>query len=200
MAGTVPSFVGSQPPIQFIFQSSQNHIANPDLGFSVPAIQDPNTNLTLWESGAIIEYLIDQYDTGNIISHSTFPEKYHAKQWLHFQMSGQGPYFGQAAWFSHFHPEKVPSAITRYRNEIKRVTMVLDKVLGDREYLVGDKCTYADLAFVTWYDAAPYCFADEEVDLAKEFPNYGAWMGRLLARPSVQRMLENKKKAKAEGR
>ncbi len=147
-----------------------------------------------------MEYLIDQYDTDNTISHSTFPEKYHAKQWLHFQMSGQGPYFGQAAWFTHFHPEKVPSAVTRYRNEIKRVTMVLDKVLADREYLVGDKCTYADLAFVPWYIAVPYAFAGEEVDLAKEFPNYGAWMSRLLARTSVQRVEENKKKAKAEGR
>lgn len=28
--------------------------------FSVPAIEDPNTGIVLWESGAIIEYLIDQ--------------------------------------------------------------------------------------------------------------------------------------------
>jgi glutathione S-transferase len=29
----------------------------------VPAITDPNTGITLWESGAIIEYLIETYDT-----------------------------------------------------------------------------------------------------------------------------------------
>lgn len=29
----------------------------------MPAIYDPNTDLTLWESGAIIEYLIEKYDT-----------------------------------------------------------------------------------------------------------------------------------------
>ena len=28
----------------------------------VPAIHDPNTDLTLWESGAIVSYLIEQYD------------------------------------------------------------------------------------------------------------------------------------------
>ena len=29
----------------------------------LPAIQDPNTNITFWESGAIIENLIERYDT-----------------------------------------------------------------------------------------------------------------------------------------
>src|ERR1700712_3125914 len=28
----------------------------------LPSIQDPNTGLTLWESGAILEYLIETYD------------------------------------------------------------------------------------------------------------------------------------------
>lgn len=60
-----------------------------------PALSDPNTGLTLWESGAIIEYLVETYDTQHTISFSTSPEKYHLKQWLHFQTSGQGPYFGQ---------------------------------------------------------------------------------------------------------
>jgi glutathione S-transferase len=54
-------------------------------------------------------------------------------------MSGQGPYFGQAAWFTHFHHEKLESARERYLEQIKRVLYVLDKHLKDKEYLVGDK-------------------------------------------------------------
>lgn len=73
----------------------------------VPAIHDPNTDLTLWESGAIVEYLIERYDTKQKLS---FPagsaESYHAKQWLFFQTSGQGPYYGQAAWFIKYHGKK----------------------------------------------------------------------------------------------
>ena len=60
------------------------------------------------------------------------------------------PYFGQAIWFIRFHSEQVPSAIERYRNEIKRVLGVLESVLATREYLVGGKATAADFAFLTY--------------------------------------------------
>ena len=65
------------------------------------------------------------------------------------------PYFGQSAWFQHFHSEKVPSAVERYNNEIKRVLGVLDSVLSKQKYLVGDKVTIADLSFVPWNSAVP---------------------------------------------
>lgn len=63
----------------------------------LPSIQDSNKGITIWESGAIIEYLIAEYDKDRKLS---FPagstEDYHCKQWLYFQVSGQGPYYGQA--------------------------------------------------------------------------------------------------------
>jgi len=65
----------------------------------VPALEDPNTGFTLWESGAIIEYLLETYDAKNSLSYAGGKEKWQSKCWMHFQMSGQGPYFGQRAWF-----------------------------------------------------------------------------------------------------
>jgi len=63
----------------------------------LPSIYDPNKDLTLWESGAIIEYLISEYDReGKITYPSGSNEDYLCKQWLYFQASGQGPYYGQA--------------------------------------------------------------------------------------------------------
>lgn len=56
-------------------------------------------------------------------------------------MSGQGPYFGQAAWFAMWHPEKLPSAIERYRKEVLRVVGVLNSHLEGKEFVVGDKLT-----------------------------------------------------------
>jgi glutathione S-transferase len=59
----------------------------------MPAIYDPNTDLTLWESGAIIEYLIEVYDKDHKMSFAPGSnDSFLAKQWLFFQVSGQGPY------------------------------------------------------------------------------------------------------------
>ena len=63
----------------------------------VPTVVDPNTGMTLWESGAIIEYLVDQYDKENKFSFCQDPERYYFKQWLFFQTTGHGPYIGQLA-------------------------------------------------------------------------------------------------------
>ncbi|RYP53628.1 hypothetical protein DL768_001408 [Monosporascus sp. mg162] len=161
----------------------------------IPAIEDPNTGLTLWESGAIIEYLIEQYDKDHKISYAEAPETYLAKQWLFFQVSGQGPYYGQAVWFSRHHPEKLPSAIKRYVDEIHRVTGVLEKALEKGDWLVGDKCTYADLSFLGWQRVAPM-FAGE--DIYEKFPKVGAWMKRMESRPAVRKVLKDQEAAIAE--
>ncbi|KAM0441259.1 hypothetical protein ACHAPT_000566 [Fusarium lateritium] len=160
----------------------------------LPTIEDPNTGLTLWESGAIVNYLIQQYDQDQKISYTDFQQKHEIQQWLFFQVSGQAPYYGQASWFTKFHPEKVQSAIDRYVKEIHRVNGVLERALGDKEWLVGDKCTYADLSFVAWQRWAPR-FGGQ--DIYDKFPTVGAWMKRMEARPTVQKIYEDQDKAVA---
>jgi glutathione S-transferase len=68
-------------------------------------MEDPNTGFKLFESGAIIEYLIKYYDKDAKFHYTKDPEALLTQSWLHFQMSGQGPYFGQLAWFAMFHQE-----------------------------------------------------------------------------------------------
>lgn len=63
-------------------------------------------------------------------------------------MHSVSPYFGQAVWFSKFHPEKIPSAVERYQKEIIRVFGVLESVLSKQEWLVGGKMTIADISFI----------------------------------------------------
>ncbi|KAJ5585801.1 hypothetical protein VI817_008873 [Penicillium citrinum] len=152
----------------------------------VPAIEDPNTGITIWESGAILEYLVETYDKERTISFEPGSKDYFlAKQWLHFQVSGQGPYFGQAVWFTKFHPEKIESAKERYYNEIRRVSSVLDRVLKDKEYLAGDKWSYADLAFIPWY-----LLVDMLGISLSEYPHLEAWLNRQKAKPAVAKALE----------
>ena len=102
------------------------------------------------ESDAILLYLADKYDTERKLSVGDGEEKFQQLQWLFFQASGQGPYYGQAAWFSFFHSEKIPSAVDRYKKEIVRVLSVLESVLSKQEWLVGGKFTIADLSFITY--------------------------------------------------
>ena len=92
---------------------------------------------------------MEKYDPQHKISASTEGDKYHQLQWMFFQASGQGPYYGQAAWFTYYHPEKIASCQVRYKNEIKRVLGVLEGVLAKQEWLVADKCTVVDLSFIT---------------------------------------------------
>ncbi|KAG9982460.1 glutathione S-transferase, partial [Aureobasidium melanogenum] len=122
------------------------------------------------------------------------PEKYLLKQWLHFQVSGQGPYFGQRVWFNIYHETKIDSAVERYSKEIKRVLTVLDKHLKQQgtEYLVGDKYTYADLSFIPWQMLLPFIFGEQSdafhAEIEKELPHYWAWWQRISNRPATQEM------------
>ncbi|KAI0521185.1 glutathione S-transferase [Xylaria bambusicola] len=154
---------------------------------SVPAIVDPNTNVTLWESGAIITYIIEQYDKDMTLAYSNerLGDKHALNQWLHFQMSLQGPFFHQAGWFNFLHPEKIPS----------RQLAVLDGVLEGREWLVGEKITYADLAFVPWNDILHQCIPMPEEDRFINFPNVKAWHERMTSRPSWQKLGQARKEA-----
>lgn len=56
----------------------------------LPTIKDPNnSDLILWESGAIVEYIVDTYDKDNKLTLPGNADQWHLKQYLHFQMSGQ---------------------------------------------------------------------------------------------------------------
>ncbi len=86
------------PPAGFDILTTPEFLAVTQNG-RFPVIKDPNNkDMVLWESGAIMEYLVEQYDKEHKIS---FPpgsrEAYLAKQWLFFQVSGQGPYYGQVS-------------------------------------------------------------------------------------------------------
>jgi glutathione S-transferase len=164
----------------------------------LPAITDPNSDITLWETGAIVEYLVEKYDTDHKISFAPgTKESWQAKQWLYFQASGQGPYYGQAAWFTTYHPEKVQSAIDRYVAEIGRVTGVLEAHLKKRKeegmqepWIVGDKCSYVDLAFVSWQTVVAKFLTKEQFDQSK-FPEVEGWIARMRTRESVGSVLSS---------
>lgn len=159
----------------------------------IPAIIDPDgpdgKPFGLWESGAILLYLARK--TGKLIPEDT-AERYHAIQWVFFQMAAVGPMFGQVGFFHRFagkdYEDKRP--LERYRNESKRLLGVLEKQLTGRDWILGDQYSIADISLIGWVrNLVGFYNARELVDFdsLKAVP---AWLDRALARPAVQRGLE----------
>lgn len=98
--------------------------------------------------------------------------------------AGVGPMQGQANHFTRYAPEKIEYGMTRYQNETRRLYGVLDKHLSDNkaDYLVGNKCTIADIAHWGWVVAAGW--AGIEID---DFQALKAWEERMLQRPGVEK-------------
>ncbi|KAJ7288444.1 glutathione S-transferase [Mycena rebaudengoi] len=119
--------------------------------YEIPTIVDRSRNdFTVFETGAILLYLQQHYDKEGRFS---FPpgsdESNEVLQWMFWANGGLGPMMGQAEHFSHI-KEQIPYAQGRYSDETKRLFGVLEIRLKDREYLVGNKLTIADINAYTW--------------------------------------------------
>ncbi len=151
----------------------------------IPAIVDQDgpggEPFSLFESGAILIYLANK--TGQLFP-SDERARYRTLEWLMFQMGGVGPFFGQAHHFRRFAPEQVPYAIKRYTDETRRLYGVLDKRLGEVEYLAGDY-TIADIATFPW--TARHEWQGVELD---DFANVKRWYDAIAARPAVARGMD----------
>jgi GST-like protein len=149
----------------------------------IPAIVDSDgpggRPISLFESGAILIYLAEK--TGQLMP--TDPAaRYTCLQWLMFQMGGVGPMFGQYGHFHSYAPEKLPYAMDRYANEVKRLHRVLDKRLAEAAFLAGDAYSIADIATYPWLR-----FPERRgIDFA-DYPNVRRWFETIDARPAVQR-------------
>lgn len=150
----------------------------------IPAIVDHEGpgggDFHLMESGAILLYLARK--TGRFLSNNP-SEEFRAIEWLMWQMGGVGPMFGQANHFIVYADDKIDYAMNRYRNEVHRLCRVLDKRLGEVEYVAGEY-GIADMAIFPWMRA----YDRYDVDMAA-LPNVKRWFEAIGARPAVQRGL-----------
>jgi len=154
----------------------------------IPALTDTfidGSPIRLFESASIMQYLVDRYDTDHKVSYPRGSrEDYEVNNWLFWQMGGLGPMQGQANHFTRYAPEKIQYGINRYQNETRRLYGVLEKQLSKSTsgYLVGDKCTVADIACWGWVASGPW--AGVRLD---EFPHLKAWVNKILSRPGCEK-------------
>lgn len=120
----------------------------------IPTIVDPNTGVTISQTGAILQYLAEVYDKEHKFSYKPGTKEYYLeKETLIFQVAENGPIQGQANHFTVFAPEKVPYGIERYQTDTKRIYGVYEEYLKRNEknlFLVGDHVSTADVALYPW--------------------------------------------------
>ena len=152
----------------------------------IPAIVDRDTGLSVFESGAILIYLAEKAGSPLLPQAPAL----HAKtlEWLMFQMGGIGPMVGQYYHFTSAAKEDVPYAVKRFSDETKRLLGVMNKRLGEADYLAGDY-TIADIAAYPWVVGLSRRF--ERLGLEPgDVGNVKGWLARIGARDAVKRGME----------
>jgi len=128
----------------------------------LPALQDGA--LTMFESAAICAYLADKFPDRQMAPPLGTIERGMYYQWMVYSIAAL-------------------DALALDRERMKESFLVLDRVLADREFILGgDKITAADVMIgsgVIWVDARH--------QLLNDFPSLNAYAERMLARPSFQR-------------
>jgi GSH-dependent disulfide-bond oxidoreductase len=156
----------------------------------IPAILDPDgpggKPLALFESGAILQYLAEK--TGKLWP-ADAARRWQAIQWVHFQMGGIGPMFGQVGFFHKFagreYEDKRP--LQRYVNESKRLLGVMEIHLAGRQWFLDDEYSIADISMLGWVRNLVGFYGARDLVAFDDFKNVAGWLERGLARPAVQR-------------
>ena len=160
--------------------------ANPNS--KIPALVDHSgaSPVRVFESGSILLYLAEKF--GAFVP--TDPAKRaEVLSWLFWQM-GAGPMLGGG--FGHFYayaPVKIEYAIDRFAMEVNRQLDVLDRRLGESEYVGGSDYSIADMAIWPWYGALVkgLVYDAGEFLQVQDYKDVMRWTDQIAARPAVQR-------------
>ncbi len=153
----------------------------------IPALMDRSGDepIRIFESGAILLHLAEKFDA------FLGPKDKRAEMlsWLFWQM-GSAPYLGGG--FGHFYayaPEKLEYPINRFSMEAKRQLDVLDRNLADRQFMIGDDYTIADMAIWAWYGnlALGRAYDAGKFLDVESYKNVQRWAKELDAREPVKR-------------
>lgn len=140
-----------------------------------PVLQEGDT--IIWEASAINIYLADKVSSP--LLGKTSKERYEVLQWM-FWSGEQWRVFStllfneRVAGRAMGQPEDV-SIVNLMLKNIRAAAHVLDAHLADRQFIVGDELTLADIDI-----AAPFSQVHRTKAPLAEFPNLRAWQQRLL--------------------
>ena len=150
----------------------------------VPAIEDDG--FVLWETSAIFEYLDAKYGGGALIPARGTREGALASQWIAYGENPLTVTMGQIAAHSGPMPEerRSPALVDLGREIAPSLVRVVERALDDREWILGERFSAADIMLVYGLNIAAYLgYVNDET------PRVGAYCARAAARPAFQRAM-----------
>lgn len=151
----------------------------------VPTLEDGE--VVLFESGAILEYVLECYGEGRLAPAVGSPERALFLQWVHFADSTAFTGLGNITWHRRFRQdeEQVADAIADYTTWVEASLAALERGLEGRNYLLGADFSGADIMVgYTILVAKAYGLVGEAR------PNVAAYLDRLTRRPALRAALK----------
>ena len=149
----------------------------------VPTIIDDG--FVLWESNACVQYLASIHAEG-----SWWPTdakiRGSAQRWMDFALGTLAPAHGPVfSGLIRTPPEKRNAdAIAAGRDDFSAQLAIMDRYLGDSEYLAGPDITMGDIA------PAPFVFRWFNMPIEREnYPNLKRWYDSVAARPEFKKIV-----------
>ncbi|MFL2933767.1 MAG: glutathione S-transferase family protein [Thalassobaculaceae bacterium] len=147
----------------------------------VPALEDGD--LTIFESGAIVQYVLDRYGNGTMVPNSASPDYPTYLQWLHYAEGMIMPQINIIVVETIFLPEerRNQTNVDRATKLLTRMLTAVDMHLQDREFLAGE---FSGADIMTGHA----CIVSGRLgaDISDK-PNVAAYIDRLEARPALQK-------------
>lgn len=146
----------------------------------VPALVDDG--LVLWESTAINHYLAEKHQPA--LLGQTLADRAYVQQWsVWSQVELQPPVIALFIQLTFVpEPRRDAAAMEKARGKFMPLFELLEAHLAERDFMVGDGFTLADLNVASVVKLAPPL----GVDLSG-MPNLSAWLERMTSRPAAQR-------------
>ena len=113
------------------------HLALHPLG-KVPVLVDGE--VVLFESGAILQHLLERYGSGRLEPKPGTPERARYWQWFHYAEASLTPPLGQIVRHTVLlpEPERIPAVAELARTEARRVLAPVERALAGQSWLLPD--------------------------------------------------------------
>ncbi|URD53555.1 glutathione S-transferase family protein [Chroococcidiopsis sp. CCNUC1] len=141
--------------------------------------------LTLSESGAIIEYLVERYGEGKLAPATGTAERLRYKYWLHYAEGSAMPLLVMKLIFDNFGLGDSSAASEFIAPQIKLHFDYIESELGKNTWFVSEEFTAADIQM-----SFPVEAVAAQVGLDASRPRLLSFLDRIHARPAYQRALE----------